>query len=190
MTIDRARAWALLTEYTHNPNLIKHALAVEACMRHYARHFGADPEIWGVVGLIHDFDYERWPDLSAHPLKGAAILAEQGWPPELIHAVCSHANYLQDRYPRTSLLDKTLFAVDELSGFVIAVALVKDKNLFAVDVAAVKKRLKQKNFAAGVNRADVEQGIAELGVEADFHYAMVIEALQGIAGELGLAGAS
>jgi putative nucleotidyltransferase with HDIG domain len=181
----RDDAFALLNEYTKNPNLVKHALAVEAAMRTYARKFGEDEEEWALVGLIHDFDYERWPSAPDHPLKGAEILAERGYPEHIIGAVKSHAPYLS--VPRETLLEKALFAVDELTGFIIAVALVRPtKSLMDVEVSSVKKKLKQKAFAAAVNREEIVEGAQELGVELDEHIQTVIEALQGVADELGL----
>lgn len=185
----REEAWNLLNEYTKNPRLINHGLAVEACMRAYARKYGEDEEKWGLIGLLHDFDYERWPEPPDHPLQGERILAELGVPEDIRYTICSHANYLSDRYPRKSLADKTLYAVDELSGLVIATALVRPtKSIFDVDVKAVKKKMKDKRFAAGVNREDVVKGAEELGVPLDEHIAFVIEALQGAADALGLRG--
>ena len=188
--MDRETAMALLQEYTTNPNLIKHMLGVEACMRAYAARYGEDVEKWGLIGLLHDFDYERWPDPPDHPLKGYEILGRQGYPDDVRYAICSHANYLQDRFPRVNLVDHALFACDEISGFVVAVALVKGKSLANVDVPSVTKRLKEKNFARGVNRDDVVNGAAELGVPLEEHIDFVIKALQGIAGKLGLDGSA
>lgn len=187
--MNRQTAWQLVTEYTHNPRLLNHMLAVEACMRAYARHYGENEEEWGLVGLLHDFDYERWPDPPDHPLQGERILAEQGVPAEIRYTICSHADYLQDRYPRTSLRDKVLYAVDELSGLVVAAALVRpSKSIFDVDLEAVKKKFKDKRFAAGVNRADCLRGAVELGVDWDQHIDFVIKALQATADALGLRG--
>lgn len=179
---------ALLQEYTTNPNLIKHMLCAEACMRAYARKYGEDAEKWGVIGLLHDFDYERWPDPPDHPLQGYEILGRLGYPDEVRYAICAHANYLQERFPRLHLVDKALFACDEIGGFIVAVALVKGRNLANVDVPSVTKRLKEKNFARGVNRDDVVLGAAELGVPLEEHIGFCIQALQGIAGPLGLDG--
>ncbi|MBX6396107.1 MAG: HDIG domain-containing protein [Alicyclobacillaceae bacterium] len=188
MNLNRDDAWALLREYTQNPSLIKHALAVEAAMRAYARKFGEDEEKWGITGLLHDFDYDRWPSPEDHPKRGAEILRQKGYPEDVIYAILSHADYLQ--LPRKSLMDKCLYACDELSGFIIAVALVRPtKSIDDVDVRAVKKKLKDKAFAKGVNRDDVRRGMEELGVDPDEHIAFVIEALKGIAKELGLEGA-
>jgi len=187
--MNRAEAWALVNEYTQNPRLVGHMLAVEACMRYYAAKYGEDAETWGLIGLLHDFDYERWPEPPDHPLQGERILAERGVPEDIRYTICSHANYLQDRYPRTSLRDKVLYAVDELSGLVVATALVRpSKSIFDVDVDAVKKKMKDKRFAAGVNRDEVVEGAAELGVEMDQHIGNVIEALKIAADDLGLRG--
>lgn len=187
--LNRQEAWALVQEYTTNPRLVGHMLAVEACMRAYARKYGEDEESWGIIGLLHDFDYERWPDPPDHPLQGERILAERGVPEAWRYTICSHADYLQDRYPRTSLLDRVLYAVDELSGLIVATALVRpSKSIFEVDVEAVKKKFKDKRFAAGVNREDVIRGAAELGVELDVHIAFMIEALKLAADELGIRG--
>ncbi len=183
----RQDAWELLTEFTKNPNLIKHALAVEAAMRAYARKFGEDEEKWGIVGLIHDFDYEQHPTLEEHPFAGAKILEERGWPKDVIKAVLSHADHTGVK--RESLMEKALFAVDELTGLIVAVALVRPtKSIFDVTVESVKKKWKEKSFAAGVRREDIERGAEELGVSLDEHIAIVLEAMKGIASELGLAG--
>ncbi|HIP96208.1 MAG TPA: HDIG domain-containing protein [Anaerolineae bacterium] len=183
----REDAWALLNEYTKSPNLIKHALAVEAAMRAYARRFGEDEELWGVVGLVHDFDYEQHPTAEEHPFAGAEILRRRGWPEEIIRAVLSHASYAG--VTRDSLMEKTLFAVDELTGLIVAVALVRpSKSIFDVKVKSVRKKWKDKSFAAGVNRGDIEQGAAELGVELREHIGVVLEAMKGIADDLGLRG--
>jgi putative nucleotidyltransferase with HDIG domain len=187
--MDRGQAWDLLCEYTKNVNLRKHALAVEAGMRAYARRFDQDEELWGVVGLIHDFDYEKHPTAPEHPLKGAEILRERGWPEEIVRAVLSHARYAG--VTRDSLMEKTLFAVDELTGLITAVALVRpSKNIRDVKIRSIKKKWKDKSFAAGVNRADVEEGAADLGIELSDHIAVVLEAMQEIADDLGLAGAT
>jgi putative nucleotidyltransferase with HDIG domain len=183
----RQHAWDLLCEYTKNENLRKHAMAVEAAMRAYARRFGEDEELWAVVGLIHDFDYEKYPSAQDHPFKGAEILREEGWSEEIVQAVLSHAPYAG--VSRDSLLQKALFAVDELTGLITAVALVRpSKSIHDVKVKSVKKKWKDKSFAAGVNRADVEEGAADLGVELNEHIAVVLQAMQGVADELGLAG--
>ncbi len=185
--MNRQDAWALLTEFTKNPNLIKHALAVEAAMRAYARKFGEDEEKWGIVGLIHDFDYEQHPSLEEHPFAGAKILEERGWPKDIIKAVLSHADHTGVK--RESLMEKALFAVDELTGLIVAVALVRPtKSILDVTVESVKKKWKEKSFAAGVKREDIERGAQELGVPLDEHISIVLEAMKGIASELGLAG--
>jgi putative nucleotidyltransferase with HDIG domain len=183
--LDRDSAFALLKEYTQNENLIKHALAVESAMRAYARRFGEDENLWGIVGLLHDMDYEKWPSPEDHPRKGAEILQQRGYPEEVITAILSHADYLG--IPRVTLLQKTLFAVDELCGFIVAVALVRpNKSLAEVDVSAVKKKMKDKAFARGVKREDILRGAEELGVPLEEHIATVISALQAIAPTLGL----
>jgi putative nucleotidyltransferase with HDIG domain len=189
----RADAWALMTEYTASESLRRHMLAVEAGMRAYARRFGEDEERWGMAGLLHDFDYEQHPNLPAapdpneHPLFGARILEEQGYPEDVIYAIKTHADYLG--LPRLSRMDKTLAAVDELTGLITAAALVRpDKSLSGLEARSVRKKMKDKAFARGVNRDDVIRGAEELGVDLDEHIAFVIEAMRGIAGRLGLAG--
>lgn len=186
---DRNTAWALLTEFTQSESLRKHALAVEACMRGYARKFGEDEELWGVVGLIHDFDYEKWPSLDDHPYRGNEILKERGYSDEIRRAIMSHAEY--SGVSRDSQMEKALFACDELAGFITAVALVKPgKSLAEVDARSVRKKMKDKAFARSVNRDDIVNGARDLGVDLEEHIAFCIEALKGIAGELGLHGAS
>jgi len=183
----REEAWELLTEFTKSPNLIKHGLAVEAAMRAYARKLGEDEELWGVVGLIHDFDYERYPTAEEHPFRGMEILRERGWPEEIVEAVGSHANY--SNIPRDTPMKKALYAVDELTGLIVAVALVRpSKDIRDVKVKSVKKKWKDKAFAAGVNRGDVEEGAALLEVDLWEHVDTVLEAMKGSAGELGLDG--
>lgn len=185
MELDRDNAYALLTEYTESDSLLKHALAVEAAMRAYARHFGEDEEKWGIVGLIHDFDYERFPTPDQHPAVGGRILAERGYPEDVVYAVKSHGDHLG--LPRLTLLDKALFAVDELTGFLIACALVRpSKSLRDVEVSSVKKKMKDKAFARAVKREDIVSGAAVLGVNLDEHIALVLRAMQGIANDLGL----
>jgi len=182
----RQEAQDLLYTYTKTPNLRKHALAVEAAMRAYARKYGEDEELWGITGLLHDLDYEQNPTPDKHPLVGIGILQEQGYPEEVIYAIKSHAEYLG--VPRRSPMDKTLFAVDELAGFIVAVALVKPrKSLAEVDPPSVRKKLKDKAFARSVNRDDIIQGAADLEVDLDEHIAFVIQAMSEIAGNLGLA---
>ncbi len=188
----REAAWTVLNEYTQNPNLIKHALAVEAAMRAYAWRFNGDEERWAVVGLIHDFEYERYPDLGAggHPFKGAEIMREMGWDEALIRAVACHAPDLTGAEPQTPL-EKAIYAVDELTGLITAVALVRpSKSLHDVNVRSVKKKWKDRSFAAGAQREDMERGAALLGVELGEHIGVVLAAMQGVAGELGLAGSA
>ncbi len=187
----REEGWKLLCEYTQSENLRKHALAVEACVRAYARKQGADEELWGRAALLHDFDYERWPNAEhhadkEHPFEGAKILRERGYPEEMIHAILAHADYTGVK--RESALDHTLFACDELSGFLTACALIKpSKKIADVEAASVKKKLKDKAFARGVNRDDVRQGAEELGIPIDEHIGFCIEAMRGAAESLGLA---
>ena len=184
---DRERAWGLLTEFTQSESLRKHALAVEACMRAYARKSGEDEDKWGVVGLIHDFDYEKWPSLDDHPYKGNEILKERGYSDEIRLAIMSHAEYTG--VPRQSPMEKTLFACDELAGFITACALVKPgKSLAEVDAKSVRRKMKDKAFARSVNRNDIITGAADLGVDLEEHIAFCIEAMKGIAKELGLDG--
>lgn len=183
--MDRQAAWELLCEWTQSENLRKHALAVEAAMRAYARKFGEDENLWGITGLLHDLDYERYPTAEEHPFRGVEHLRELGYPETMLQAILGHADY--SGVPRETLLAKALYAVDELTGLVIAVALVRPtKKLADVDVKAVKKKFKEKSFAKGCNREDILRGAQELGVDFDEHVATVIEALQSIAGELGL----
>lgn len=177
---------ALVREYTQSESLIKHMLAVEAAVRAYARKFGQDEEKWGSVGLLHDFDYERWPNPPDHPLQGAKILAERGYPEDVIYAIKSHADYLSHECPRVSLLDKTLYACDELSGFITACALVRPPRLEGLTAKSVKKKLKQLSFAAAIHREDITQGAADLGVDLDEHIDFVIAALRESAADLGL----
>jgi len=184
---DRTAAWKLLTEFTQSESLRKHALAVEACMRSYARKFSADEELWGTVGLIHDFDYEKYPTAQEHPYKGSEILKERGYSDEICRAIMSHAEYTG--VTRDTPLEKTLFACDELAGFITAVALVKPgKSLAEVEAKSVRKKMKDKAFARSVSRDDIVNGARDLGVDLDEHIAFCIEALKGIAAELGLVG--
>ena len=183
----RDAAWCLLTEFTQSESLRKHALAVEACVRAYARKFGEDEETWGLVGLIHDFDYEKYPSAEDHPFRGSEILAERGVSEEIRRAILSHADY--SGVPRVSRLEKTLFACDELAGFITAVALVKpSKSLNEVDAKSVRKRMKDKAFARSVNRQDIINGAADLGIDLDEHITFCVEAMKTIAERLGLAG--
>ena len=180
----RDTAWQTLTTYTKSESLLRHALAVEASTRSYARRFGEDEELWGVVALLHDFDYEIHPTLDKHPQDGAAILREEGYPEEVIEAVLSHAEHLE--LPRDTMLKKTLFACDELSGFVHACGLVRPAGLDGLEPKSVKKKLKQPSFAAGVHRDEVYAGAELIGLELDEHIANVVAALQPISKELGL----
>ena len=189
MTVDalpsREQALALLHEWIQNPNLRKHCYAVEAGMRAYARRYGEDEERWGLAGLIHDFDWERHPDLERHPVQGVATLREKGWPEDLCRAVLGHATHTG--VPRDTRMAKALYACDEISGFLVACALITPgKTLDQVEVASVKKKMKRVDFARNVNRDDIVNGAAELGVELDEHIAFVLEAMRGIKGELGL----
>src|ERR1700690_4255225 len=203
--IDRESAWCLLTEFTQSESLRKHALAVEACMRAYSRKFDgeasgvsdlelsklglSEEDLWGIDGLIHDFDYEKYPSLEDHPYRGNEILKERGWPEVITRAVMSHAEYTG--VPRDTPMDKALFACDELAGFITAVALIKPgKSLAEVDAKSVRKRMKDKAFARKVNRDDIVNGAADLGVDLDEHIAFCIEALKPIAKELGLDGSA
>jgi putative nucleotidyltransferase with HDIG domain len=186
---DRESAWCLLTEFTQSESLRKHALAVEACMRAYARKNHADEELWGVVGLIHDFDYEKYPSLEDHPYRGNEILKERGYSDEIRRAILSHAEYTG--VTRDSALEKTLFACDELAGFITACTLVKPgKSLAEVEAKGVRKKMKDKAFARSVNRDDIVNGATALGVDLEEHIAFCIEAMKGIARELGLEGAA
>ena len=184
---NRESAWGLLTEFTQSESLRKHALAVEACMRAYARKLGDDEALWGVVGLLHDFDYEKYPSLDDHPYRGNEILKERGYSEEIRNAIMSHAEYTG--VPRQSPMEKALFACDELAGFITAVALVKpSKSLAEVDAKSVRRKMKDKAFARSVNRNDIVTGAAELGMDLEEHIAFCVEAMKGIAGELGLEG--
>lgn len=182
--MDRSEAWDLLCEYTKSESLRKHALAVEACLRAYARKFGEDEEKWSVVGLIHDFDYEMYPNAPGHPLKGSEILKERGVPEEIRRAILGHADYTG--VPRDTLLAKVLYACDELAGFITACALVRPDRIRSLEAKSVKKRMKDKAFARSVNREDITRGAEELGVPLDEHIAFSIEAMKAIADQLGL----
>ena len=182
---DRDAAWDLLIEFTESESLRKHALAVEACMRAYARKLGHDEALWGVVGLIHDFDYEKYPTPPDHPLKGNEILRERGYSDEIRRAILSHADYTG--VARETPMEKALFACDELAGFITAVALVKPgKSLAEVDARSVRKKMKDKAFARSVSRDDIVNGAQELGVDLDEHIAFCIEGMKVIAAKLGL----
>src|SRR5881398_1449851 len=184
MELTREQAWETLTEYTKSEPLLRHALGVEACMGWYARHFGEDEELWRAVGLLHDFDYEMHPTLDKHPQDGAPILRERGYPEVVVEGVLSHADHLS--LPRDTPMKKTLFACDELSGFVHACALVRPTGLEGLEPKSVRKKLKQPSFASGVHRDEVYKGAEELGVDLDEHIRTVVEALKPIAPELGL----
>jgi len=181
----RKEAWQLLCEYTQSESLRKHALAVEAAMRALAKKQGEDEEAWGIVGLLHDFDYERWPEAPDHPLRGSEILSERGYPESWRRAILGHASYTE--VPRDTPMAKALFAVDELCGFITAVTLVRPSHsLGEVKVRSVKKKMKEKGFARSVSRDEILQGADELGVDFDEHVAFVIEALKPVSGDLGL----
>ena len=184
---ERETAWGLLTEYTRSESLRKHALAVEACMRAYARQAGAEEELWGLVGLLHDFDYEKYPTAEEHPFKGNEILKKRGYSEEIRRAILSHAEY--SGVARITPMEKTLFACDELAGFITACALVKPgKSLAEVEAKSVRKKMKDKAFARSVNRNDIVKGAVDLGVELEEHIAFCIEAMKTVAKELGLEG--
>jgi putative nucleotidyltransferase with HDIG domain len=186
---DRGAAWSLLTEFTQSESLRKHALAVEACMRAYAGKLSGDENLWGVVGLLHDFDYEKWPSLQDHPYRGNEILQERGWPDEIRRAIMSHAEY--SGVTRDTPMEKALFACDELAGFITACALVKPgKSLAEVEAKSVRKKMKDKAFARSVNRDDIVNGAADLGVDLEEHIAFCIEAMKKIADKLGLDGSA
>jgi putative nucleotidyltransferase with HDIG domain len=185
--MNRDDAFDLVCEYTQSDSLRKHMLAVETAMRAYARRFAKDADKWGIVGLLHDFDYERWPNPPDHPLQGAAILAARGYPEDVIYAIKSHADYLPD-CPRLSLMDKALYACDELAGFCTAVALVRPEGIHGMKSKSVRKKMQQKGFAANVNREDIVRGANDLGVELNEHIQFVIDAMVGIADQLGVNG--
>jgi len=184
-TVDRDHAWGILTEFTKGDSLRKHARAVEASMQAYARHHGADPGRWGIAGMLHDFDYEMHPRAPHHPMKGAEILAARGVPADVVYAILAHADY--SGMPRVSLLDRALYACDELTGFVHACALVRPGRVITgLEPASVRKKLKDKAFARTVNRDDVYRGASELGVDLDQHIAFVVTALSSVAPDIGL----
>jgi putative nucleotidyltransferase with HDIG domain len=186
---DRAAAWSLLTRFTESESLRKHALAVEACMRAYARNLGADEELWGVVGLLHDFDYEKYPSAEEHPYKGNEILKQEGYSDEIRRAIMSHAEYTG--VTRDTPMAKALFACDELAGFITACALVKPgKSLAEVEAPSVRKKMKDKAFARSVNRNDIVTGAAEMGVDLEEHIRFCIEAMKVISDKLGLDGSA
>ena len=183
----RADAFALLNEYVKDQSLIRHCLSVEAAMRAYARKLGEDEEKWGVVGLLHDFDYERWPNPPDHPLRGAAILKERGYPDDVIYATKSHADYLTD-CPRVRPVEKALYACDELAGLITATARLRPNGIADLTASSVKKKMKAKGFARNVNRDDIERGAADFGVDLSEHIQFEIDAMKTIAAELNLLG--
>ena len=183
--MNRAEAYALLTEYVKDLSLIRHCLAVEAAMGAYARKLGENEETWGIVGLLHDFDYERWPNPPDHPLKGSQILRERGYPEEVIRAILSHADYLTD-YPRQRPLEKALYACDELAGLITATALLRPGGITDLTAASVRKKMKSKGFARNVNRHDIERGAADFGVDLTEHIQFVIDAMKPHAETLGI----
>ena len=180
----RPEALELLNEYTKSDALLKHMFAVEAAMRAYARKFGEDEETWGITGLLHDFDYEMYPNAPDHPLKGSEVLKEKGYPEDVRRAILGHASYTN--VPRDTQMAKTLFAVDELCGFIMACSVIRPNKIADLEVSSVKKKLKDKGFARNVNREDITQGCAEMGVNTDEHIAFVIAAMKSISNELGL----
>jgi len=185
--VTRDDAWALLCEWVRSDSLRRHCLAVETAMRAYAGRYGEPPDAWGIVGLIHDFDFERYPDLAQHPYVGARVLRERGYPEWIVEAVLSHAD--DPDHPRRTALEKTLFAVDELTGFISAVALVRPSRAIAdVKPSSVRKKMKDKRFAEGIHRAALMQGAEELDIPFDDHVAFVIQAMAANADALGLAG--
>jgi putative nucleotidyltransferase with HDIG domain len=184
--MNRSDAYALLTEYVRDQSLVRHCLAVEAAMRAYARKLSEDEETWGIVGLLHDFDYERWPNPPDHPLKGSEILRQRGYPEPIITAILSHADYLQHRYPRTRPVEKALYACDELAGLITATALLRPNGITDLSASSAKKKMKSKGFARNVNREDIERGAADFGVDLTEHIQFEIEAMKSIAAELGL----
>lgn len=187
MPVNRESSWELLAEYTKSDSLRKHALAVEVLMRAYAKKHGEDPEVWGIVGLLHDFDYEMYPTMPDHPIKGAEILRQRGYPEGIIYAISSHVSELN--LPRHNLLCKAIYACDELAGFLIASALVRPgKSIIGMEVRSVRKKLKDKAFARSVNRDDIYRGAEELGVDLDEHITFCIRAMEESAAVLGLGG--
>jgi predicted hydrolase (HD superfamily) len=185
--MNRDDAWQLLTEYTRSDSLLKHAMGVEAAVRGYARRFGEDEDGWGIVALLHDFDYERWPSLDDHPFRGCEILREKGYPEWVTRAILSHADY--SGVPRESRLEKTLWACDEMAGFVTAAALVRpSRSVLDLEAASVVKRMKDKAFARAVKREDLRKGAEELGLTLDEHIANVIGFMRERAEALGLRG--
>ncbi len=185
MTRAREAPYALLTEYVKDQSLVRHCLSVEAAMRAYARKLGEDEEKWGIVGLLHDFDYERWPDPPDHPLRGAAILKERGYPDDVIYAIKSHADYLPD-CPRVRPVEKALYACDELAGLITATARLRPNGITDLTASSVKKKMKAKGFARNVKREDIDRGAADFGVDLTEHIQFEIDAMKTIAAELNL----
>jgi putative nucleotidyltransferase with HDIG domain len=183
--MNREEAWALMCGWTEGDSLRKHMLAVEAAMRAYARRFGEDEEKWGVTGLLHDMDYEKHPTPDEHPMVGVRELERRGYPEDVLHAIKGHADYLD--VPRDTPMSRTLYAVDELSGFIVACALMRPEGLENMKAKSVRKKMKQKSFAAAVNRDDIVRGAEELGVDLNEHIEFVADALKERSGELGLA---
>ena len=183
--MNREESWELLCEWTESDSLRKHMLAVEAAMRAYAKKFGEDEEKWGVTGLLHDMDYEKHPTPDEHPMVGVRELERRGYPEDVLHAIKGHADYLD--VPRDTLMSKTLYAVDELSGFIVAVALMRPEGLDGLKAKSVRKKMKQKSFAAAVNREDIVRGAEELDVDLNEHIEFVAAALRERSGALGLA---
>lgn len=184
--MNRDDAFSLLCEFVSSLSLRRHCRSVEIAMRAYARKLGHDEETWGIVGLLHDFDYERWPEAPDHPLKGSEILRTKGYPEEIITCILSHADYLSDRYPRRTPMEKGLYACDEITGLVTATAVLRPTGIGDLTAASVMKKMKSKGFAKGVNRDDVIRGAADFGVELDVHIQFVIDAMKTISAELGL----
>ena len=185
--MNREAAFQLVCEFTDRVGLQQHMLAVEVAMRHYAQMLDADVEKWGIVGLLHDFDYQRWPDPPDHPLKGSEILRERGYAEDIIYAIKSHADYIED-CPRVSAMDKALYACDELAGFISAAAKVRPTGIHGMKAKSVKKKMKSRGFAAAVSREDIRNGAEDFGVDLDEHIQTVINAMTTIADELGLNG--
>jgi putative nucleotidyltransferase with HDIG domain len=183
--MNRTEAFALLNEYVKDQSLVRHCLCVEAAMRAYARKLNEDEEKWGIVGLLHDFDYERWPNPPDHPLKGAEILRQRGYPEDVIYAIKSHADYLPD-CPRLRPIEKALYACDELAGLITATAILRPNGITDLTASSVKKKMKSKGFARNVKREDIDRGAADFGVDLTEHIQFEIEALKTIAAELGL----
>jgi putative nucleotidyltransferase with HDIG domain len=183
--MNREQHWALVCEFVQNPALRGHMRAVELAMRAYAQHLGHDVELWGAVGLLHDFDYERWPNAPDHPLQGEKILRERGYSEEITYAIKSHADYLPD-CPRVTPLHKGLYACDELSGFIVAAALVRPGGIMDMTASSVKKKMKSKGFAKNVSRDDIERGAADFGVDLTTHIQFIIDAFKPHARELGI----